>query len=265
MNRISANITGAMARIYEIGRERAGDTKPVANVVVPSAVGYTVADQLDLDAQTNGRSAIIKIANYEGVKAQIQELRQNASASMKRSYGVFLTALEEAYTHAEATHATTLANDIAPLMNGTRRDGRPLASCRVEMLVTLHNNIVDWLLNPTVVKSVNYNNVGVTNEVRGLLVSVNTQARFTLQEDNVVVDYRHQLSVDGVLRSVRDMLVAEGSVYLNRHNSDPNGAKRHAEIFLGRAREIIQAELEVRNVELASVGVDLELELTPVL
>jgi hypothetical protein len=265
MNRISANITGAMARIYEIGRERAEGTKPVANVVVPSAVGYTVADQLDLDAQTNGRSAIIKVANYEGVKAQIQELRQNASASMKRSYGAFLTALEEAYTHAEETHATTMANDIAQLMNGTARDGRPLASYRVEMLVTLHNNIVDWLLNPTMRKTVNYNGVGINCEAQGLLLTVVTSARFDLRESNVVVDYRHQLTASGLLRSIQGMLSAEGSVYTSRHNSDPNGAQRHAEIFLGRAREIIQAELEVRNVELASVGVDLELELTPVL
>jgi hypothetical protein len=263
MNRISANVTGAMARIYDIARERAGETSPVAHVVVPSAVGYTVADQLDLDALTNGRSAVIKVVDIEGVKAQITELRRVASASMKRSYGVFLTALDEAYAHAEATHATTLANDVAPMMNGVRREGRPVSAHSVDALVTMHNLIVDWLLNPTMEKSVNYNGVGTTSQVRNVTLQVVTQARFDIQEGNTVVDFRHQLSVDGILRPIRDYLNTESSVFTNRHNSDPNGAQRHAEIFLGRAREIIEMELDLRATELASVGVDLEYRLIP--
>ena len=260
MNRISVNVTGAMARILEIARERANDVKPVAKVEVPTAVAYTVADQLDLDARTIGRTAIVKVVDYEGVKAQVNELRASASASMKRSYSAFLTALESSYAEAEANHATVLANDIAPMMNGARLEGRPVAQFSVEKLATLHNDIVEHLLLPSYLLTANYNNSSATFRPEGNRVSVDvlTSARFTAVEGVNIVDYRHQLNAEGILRTVQGVLTSENRVFVQRHNSDPNGAKRHIELFLAEAMRIIEWELELRATELASVGIDLE-------
>jgi len=277
MNHLSTNLAALRNDILRTATERASITQPVAKVKASSGVGFTVADLLDLDSREDGRYARVTVVNPTAVRADIADLRRDASPVVKRMFSSFLRALTVAEAEAQASHVTTIASQMEGVLVTTSRTiaGRPLASCGVDALVNANNDIIQYLngVMSTSVVVVGYQGNAFAHSIGALGLEVSTRSRFKSDDQGGIRhSFGHSISIQNSTATSRFMNLMynhfrrgdiASNLMLERFNANMEGWKNHLERFLEATLAEIDREIDFRVVEASDAGLNLVVTKTP--
>ena len=281
MNHLSTNLAVLRNEIHQIATTRASVTTPVAKVKASAGVGFTVADLLDLDSREDGRYARVTVVNPTAVRADIADLRRDASPVVKRMFASFLRALTEAEAIADTSHVANIASQMEGVLVTTSRTiaGRPLASCGVDALVSANNDIIQYLsgaLSTSVVvgHNIGYNGGTFAHNIGALGLEVSTRSRFKSDDQGGIRhSFGHSISIHNSNATSRFMNLMynhfrrgdiASNLMVERFIANMEGWKNHLERFLEATLAEIDREIDFRVVEASDAGLNLVVTKTPI-
>jgi hypothetical protein len=266
MNLIETNLLELRAGIVQRAEQIAQTTTPVARVEVSQAVGFTVADLLDLEANEYGRYALVLVSDPAFVKSEIALLRQDATPVVRRMFSAFVKGLDEAMVVAQSRHTRDIANKLESLLVADSRRsagiGRPFARLGVVDLVRLNNELVGAVTRGRfVIDGEEQGSDNFRTLLEGTEIYATTRSRFKVGADGTPThSFRHTISASGSLQPfLSEYRQASGAerIFIERHNSSLGDGVEHIKSFVQVVLTKISDELSARVAECAEQGMNL--------